>query len=289
MSAGNGHPAMAADRAGQDYWEGVWQETALPIPIETARPGVRHHARRRLQEWFARHIPRGLPATNGSMRPARLIEVGCARSVWLPWFAREFGCEVTGLDYSPTGCEQAEAVLNAAGVSGTIACADLFNPPEALRGAFDVVVTFGVVEHFEDTAGTVAALAELATPGGVVLTIIPNMVGAVGWAQKTLNRPVYDIHVPLDSDGLAAGHTNGGLDVEACEYLVCSHFAVANLNGVPLRTPSGVARRLLHGALAASSVALWVWDERVRTIPTGRWLSPYIACAARRVKGAEAP
>jgi cyclopropane fatty-acyl-phospholipid synthase-like methyltransferase len=31
---------------------------------------------------------------------SRLLEIGCARSAWLPYFAQEFGIDVSGLDYS---------------------------------------------------------------------------------------------------------------------------------------------------------------------------------------------
>jgi SAM-dependent methyltransferase len=61
-------------------------------------------------------------------------------------------------------------VLDAAGVPGEIVCADLFAPPPHLLAQFDVVVSFGVVEHFDDTAACVAACARLVKPGGLMVT-----------------------------------------------------------------------------------------------------------------------
>jgi len=37
-------------------------------------------------------------------------------------------------------------------------------------------------------------------------TEIPNMVGFNGLIQKLANRPIFDIHVPLDLDALVKAH-----------------------------------------------------------------------------------
>jgi SAM-dependent methyltransferase len=272
--AGAGEP-KTGDMAGRSYWERVWDETSLPAPVDPNAAGLRHHVRREFHDLFGRHLPpKGAP-------PARLLEVGCARSAWLPYFAREFACEVTGLDYSPLGCRQSEEVLRRAGVEGEVVCADMFAPPDRLKGSFDFVVTFGVVEHFDDTAAALAALAAFLRPGGRLITVIPNMTAAVGWLQRVINRPVFDLHVPLDAAQLGEAHRNAGLEVERCAYLVSSHFAVANLNGVP-KGPGYAARQALRGALVAASVAFWAWEERVRAVRPGRVLSPYAVCVARR-------
>lgn len=269
----------AEDIAGQAYWERLWDETSLPDPVDPRARGLRYHARRALHALFREYLDR--PGT-----PMRVLEVGCARSAWLPYFALEFGSEIAGLDYSPLGCRQSEETLRRAGVTGEIACADLFDPPAHMRGAFDVVVTFGVVEHFDDTAACVAALGVLLRPGGRVITIIPNNTGAVGWLQRTINRPVFDLHVVLDADQLGDAHRAAGLEVERAEYLVSTHFAVTNLNDVPAGTASYLAKRLLRTAFIAASAVVWAWEERVRPVRPGPRLSPYVLVVARRPGGA---
>ena len=44
-------------------------------------------------------------------------------------------------------------ILSIEGVKGDIVCADFFSPPESMIEEFDVVISFGVLEHFEDTEG----------------------------------------------------------------------------------------------------------------------------------------
>jgi SAM-dependent methyltransferase len=272
-------PTDPVDMAGPDYWERLWDESSLPDPVDPRAPGVRYHVRRQLHALFSRYMGGGGP-------PPRVIEVGSARSAWLPYFALEFGCEVAGMDYSPLGCRQSEETLRRAGVEGEVACADLFDPPAHMRDSFDVVVTFGVVEHFDDTSRCIGALAELLRPGGRVITIIPNNVGAVGWLQRTINRPVFDLHVLLDADDLASAHREAGLEVEHCDYLVSTHFAVTNLNGVP-PGPGRLVRRLVRTTFIAISAAAWIWEQRVRPIRPRRSLSPYIVCVAGRPSASE--
>lgn len=87
-----------------------------------------------------------------------MLEVGCGGSRWLPFFANH-GFRVTGIDYSALGCEQARAILDREHISGDIYERDAFGANSDLVGGFDVVVSFGVVEHFRDTTEPVRAFA----------------------------------------------------------------------------------------------------------------------------------
>jgi 2-polyprenyl-3-methyl-5-hydroxy-6-metoxy-1,4-benzoquinol methylase len=49
-------------------------------------------------------------------------------------------------------------MLRKAGVVGQVYCCDFFAPPGDLIGTFDVVISFGVAEHFQDTAECLRAL-----------------------------------------------------------------------------------------------------------------------------------
>ena len=160
---------------------------------------------------------------------AHLLELGCARSVWLPYFHRQFGFRIVGLDYTEIGCAQARAVLATSAVSGEIVHADLFTPPTAMLNKFDVVVSFGLVEHFSDTAAVLSACARFLKPGGVMITTIPNFSGWLGAMQRRFDRAVYDIHVPLDREQFAQAHKAAGLDLIACDYFIFVNWQVINV------------------------------------------------------------
>src|SRR5439155_16374620 len=122
----------------------------------------------------------------------------------LPYFAKYFRFDVCGLDRSSLGCEKARLILARESVDGRVYTADLFSPPEELFDKFDVAISFGVVEHFENTTETLKALRRFLVRGGMMLTVIPNFVGLLGTLQRLVNQSVYDIHVPLDKDDLAS-------------------------------------------------------------------------------------
>jgi SAM-dependent methyltransferase len=201
-----------------------------------------------------------------------LIEIGCGRSQLLPYFAKRFGLRVSGLDYSAVGCEKARRILERDGVDGEILCADLWEQRKVPTSRYDVVFSFGLVEHFEDTAGIIDALAQFARPGGAVLTLIPNMRGAVGAVQRMLSRDIYDIHVPLSAAALARAHADAGLDLRASGYLLPAHFGVCNPGN---RGAPATFRQLgYRGAIAFSTILLWIHERCVR-LPASELMSPY--------------
>ena len=251
---------------------------AIPTAVDPHRAQRSSYADRRLHELLRQELSRA------AARPgARLLEVGCARSRWLPYFASELGFAVTGLDYSEIGCEQERALLAAAGVGGEVVCADVFSPPKELLGSFDGVVSFGVVEHFEDTAAILAAIARLARPGGVVVTQIPNFSGLLAPLMRALNRRVYDTHVPLSAAALRQAHERAGLRVTSCGYFLSTGFGVLNnLSGLD---PADRATRVRAGGLKllrGASRAVWALEEATRPLPATGALAPYIVCTAGR-------
>lgn len=118
----------------------------LPPAMNPRAQDLNNYVNRRFHESFCRMF------VSLETRGKKLLEVGCARSVWLPYFAKEFGFRVSGIDYSEIGCQQAIEVLHREGVQGEVVCTDLWALPPSLVGQFDVLISCGVVEHFQDTA-----------------------------------------------------------------------------------------------------------------------------------------
>jgi len=260
-----------AERVGKEYWDSSWNaEKRLPEAFDPGVAGPRGLFRRPFHHFFVEHLadigPRG----------ASLIEVGCGRSQLLPYFARQFGLRVSGLDYSAIGCERARQILERERITGDIFCGDLWTFDAFPLPGYDVVFSFGLVEHFEETAAVVRALARYARPGGAVLTLIPNMRGSVGALQKTLARAIYDIHVPLSSLDLARAHAEAGLSLKASGYLLPAHYGVCNQGAAP--DAPGVAASLrklaLHTAIGCSTAVLWAHEHLIR-VPATEWMSPY--------------
>jgi 2-polyprenyl-3-methyl-5-hydroxy-6-metoxy-1,4-benzoquinol methylase len=213
----------------------------------------------------------------------KLLEIGCARSAWLPYFAKEFNFKVSGLDYSPLGCEMAEELLRRNDIKSTIVCADLFSPPEDMMGQFDVVCSFGVVEHFDSTSACLAALSKFLKPGGIIVTSIPNMTGAIGLLQKITNKPVYDIHVPIDREMLLSAHEKAEFKIIENDYFMSVGFGVCNLTGVKTGTFSYFFKKVMLGILSRMSMVIWRIEDSVGPLLSTKLLSPFIFCVARKL------
>jgi SAM-dependent methyltransferase len=211
-------------------------------------------------------------------RAQGLIEIGCAQSVFLPYFARYFGFRVAGLDQSELGCERSRQILERERIQGEVCCADLFNPPGALLGRFDVAISFGVVEHFDDTSKPLSGIARFLRAGGKLVTFIPNLTGTLGAYQRLLDRPLYDAHVVMDRERLAEAHRLAGLEVESADYLMPFSLEVLNVEGWKNR----VARMLFSRAHTAASRLVWMIDDRLVRLRPNHWTSPYVVCVARR-------
>lgn len=184
------------DKAGASYWEKVWLETDLQARIIPESKNINNYFNHLAHNYFKEHF-KNIP-TQGKA----ILEVGCGNSVWLPYFAKEYGMQVTGLDYSEYGCGQEKKILEREGINGEVICSDFFSPPEHLLGAFDFVASFGVVEHFTDTTEAIIQLSKFLKKDGILITFVPNLTGLYGWLQSIFNRPVFDIHYPMDKEQL---------------------------------------------------------------------------------------
>lgn len=259
---------------GKAYWNGVWQDVDLPAVLNPHNRSLRHHVNRCLHDYLKERF-RDLE-TQGT----KLLEVGCARSQLLPYFAREFGFEVHGIDFSETGCEMARAILKREAVDGTIYLADFFAPSSELLSQFDVVFSYGVAEHFPVTESCLSAFAAFLKPDGMLVTIVPNMVGFIGTVQKLINRPIYDIHIPLDTKMLEDAHKKAGCRPLACDYLISSNFGVCNLIGVKRFSISWPFKKALLTGLIGFSVGVWFMERVVGKFKPTRALSAYVTCVA---------
>lgn len=267
---------IASDLVGETYWSTLWSSMESFQPIDVDEPSLLNHMNRQFDDWFARFLGAG------AMRGGDFLEVGCARSAWLPYFGRRLGLRVHGLDYSEIGCRQAEEVLRRAAVTGEIRHGDMFAPPADWSSHFDVVMSWGLIEHFEDTSAAIRAVAHFAKPGGLVITIVPNMVGSVGLLQKLLNRPVFDLHRQLSAAGLRRAAEAAGLEILDNRWFGVSNYWVANLNGLDPSTVGFWVKRQLLRAACAVSVGLWAVERRLGPLPAVGAFAPYVVSISRR-------
>lgn len=109
----------------------------------------------------------------GKDKRHKVLECGCGGARTSLYLARQ-GLDVTCSDFSPEALNLAKRNFEEYGVAGKFVLDDLLNsklPP----ASFDCIISFGLLEHFEDVTKVAAAISALLRPGGVhIHTIIPK-------------------------------------------------------------------------------------------------------------------
>jgi 2-polyprenyl-3-methyl-5-hydroxy-6-metoxy-1,4-benzoquinol methylase len=157
------------ERSQPEVWRDVWQHTQL------TEAGVRKTIRReqRTLRWQA--IRAALIEHFGTIRGLRTIELGAGTGDISLLLALE-GARPTLLDANEQALELARFKFAVAELEPARAVGDFLELDTALRGAFDVAVSYGTVEHFAgaDREHACRAHVEAIRPGGMVAISVPN-------------------------------------------------------------------------------------------------------------------
>lgn len=213
-----------------------------------------------------------------NMESKRILEIGAGDSVWLPYLAKKFpSSQFVGIDYSEGGCALLSERTHLADANVEVIHEDMFTENSRLHDSFDIVISFGVVEHFDNLGHVFASKKRYLKQGGAMFTMIPNMAGVLGTLARKWNREVYDKHNPHDWDSFLLGHHQAGLDVVSGGYLGSTNFGVLS-SCFPER--KGLSWQMSR-ALVAASLAMWWVEDKVSDLPSSKTFSPYIYAISR--------
>jgi L-malate glycosyltransferase len=164
-------------KTSKTYWDTAYQDI---------RPGCagKNDA---VRLWIERHIP---AVSNNENR--RCIEIGCYPGTYLSVFG-QLGYELYGIDY----CEHVpllpDALRRMEFKVGSFWKEDFFAFDPG--GRFDIVASFGFIEHFENFEEVIGRHAELVDKNGYLVIEVPNFIGAFQrWLHVHFDRPNYDRH-----------------------------------------------------------------------------------------------
>lgn len=202
-----------------------------------------------------------------------MLEVGCRASAWLVYFAKEFGYRVTGIDYSELGCQLARENLRLNQVSGRVECRDLFSVSPSEMGSFDVIFSYGVIEHFERSGEVLQTLSALLSPDGSMVVIVPNLGGIYGPLQRWWNEPVYRMHRILSPAQLAQSLASCGLRTVTAKYFGTLFLSVVNWS---LPQGSGAIRKMIVKIVGRADRWATTVLRRFHIESESRFFSPYV-------------
>lgn len=205
------------------------------------------------------------------------LELGCFPGRYLAVFG-ELGFELNGIDLTPRTDVDLAPWLTAMGHKvGGIVRDDFFKHRHGRT--YDVVCSFGVIEHFANWPEFLALQASLVAPGGTIVISAPNFRGGLQHAlhrwfdRRNLDRHCLDAMRP---DAWAAQLAAEGWSIVEQGGLGRFDFWVET------------ARRGLGGR-AALAVAESLRKPAACILPSDTlWCCPYLRFIARRPVGAEA-
>ncbi|MBN7797786.1 class I SAM-dependent methyltransferase [Parahaliea mediterranea] len=243
----------------KEQWENRWQAAGKPqffMPVNKPIFRERHRL-------FQKYLPQG--------SGRRCLEVGAYPGTYLKYFNEFYDYEPWGVEYVEACARSAESNLRNLGVPATILAKDFFelevseSPDEK---GWDLTVSFGFVEHFEDARVPIAKHIELTKLGGYVVISIPNHSSLNGNVLKLTDAEKWAQHNLMSLEDLVCSVEQvGGVDILFSGYV--GHFGLWNAGFY------SKVRRESPGLYKAVRGPLWAleWVGQV-LIPNNRVTSP---------------
>ncbi len=229
----------------------------LGEPLE----GLRRHRRSgggcEIYDDVAPFLPRG--------EGLSFFEIGCAPGRILADFCGRLGFTAYGLDYA-CDPEVVEQEIRKRGIKvGKIEKGDFFcwRPQQK----FDIVASFGFIEHFDDAGAVMDRHFELVKPGGTVVVGMPNFAGgqkALHWLLDRKNLKGHNTRI-MNLPFLEAAARRNGAEIAQARY-TGGHFDF----GWTTR------RRSWRGVSSGRSSGPSAIARRVVPGETNPWFSPFL-------------
>ena len=166
--------------ATKNYWSEEW---GLSKPLLTFNPNLTFF--KEIHKELEKHLPKDDTKT--------CLEIGCYPGTYMWYFNHFFKYKISGIEYLDNYIEKCRANMSSLNVDAEIIHADLFEYTAPHNG-WDVVASFGFIEHFKDTELVIKKHLDMVKPGGYLVLVIPNHAGFNGKILKAIDPKRYKIH-----------------------------------------------------------------------------------------------
>ncbi len=127
----------------------------------------------------------------------RAIEIGSAPGQFILEFSKRYDVEPFGLEYSSVGLAVNRELFASNDIDpANVICADIsdLDVRTANFEKFDIVISRGFVEHFDNPTEIIKWHLELLRPGGLLVVLIPNLRGIYYFWTRVFNQEQLAIH-----------------------------------------------------------------------------------------------
>ncbi len=238
------------DKAGKEYWN----EKIIINEID-----VNYYTNKLLHNLYQKYFSYD--------KNKKILEIGCALSPNLLYFNKNYGYQINGFDYEKEAVVKTKYLYEKMGYKANIFYRDFFSNETIEK--YDILTSFGEFEHFENLDKNILHTLHYLKQNGMILTVIPNMNGIVGFFQKTLNRTVYDVHIPYTKEDIKNAHEKAGYKTLFCNYFGLYQAGVVNLKGLK-------NENLIQKILAVPGKPIYLLHKITKISFDSKYLSPYI-------------
>lgn len=238
-----------------------------------AAPSLRTYCNYRLDQIFSQHI---VPRNDLS-----ILEVGCAYSTWALYFQSRFAARYYGIDLLEEGAAVARLCLEHVGQDpNQVWTGDFLSEAcPARMSEYDVVYSCGLIEHFSEPGNILKCLYSSVKPGGILITIVPNLEGLFGFAVRWLFPALWRSHIVISPKDFA--EWSAGLQ---CQELLRGYWGTLYPFVIPwdeLVLPWKMDRILVY-LLRQIDRPLSFLLRALPCAPETKFLSPYVIHVIRR-------
>lgn len=197
------------------------------------------------------------------------LEVGAIPGSLLAYLHLTFGYKITGIDFASNEAAF-HKTMAAYGISDYEFIKDDFLQ-HGFDHRFDVVASFGFIEHFDDFENVVIRHCALVAPGGWLALAVPNFRYLQFAYHFVFDRPNLRIH---NQEAMDLRRLKAIASREGVMEVVSS--PVGRLELWREERPLGLPVRLTDTAIRRAAAALG------RVLPLSRYYSPYLVWIGRR-------
>jgi len=203
------------------------------------------------------------------------LEIGCGGSHILPRVVKRLSCNGCGIDYSETGIELCRNYLKQKQVEATLVFDDLFTTTKVPSDHFDVVYSAGFIEHFTDIPGTIRAMQRFVRPGGILMTMVPNLHGMIGTMHRLADRELFDEHTRITPEQLDSYHAAAGLSAVVPAFYYGS-FCLTVVNWNRLKNTLGFLGDFMLYSMKIAQELTCLPFQFQKKPPESKQFSPYV-------------
>jgi len=189
----------------QVFWNDKWNN----LKVEIIPEGHYYFGRRGL---FMRMIEREV----GTLKGKLVIEIGGAGSYRLLALAKWGGAVVTALDYSEVGMSKTQQIFDINGCEVKTIVSDFFEwEPDR---HYDIVVHWGVLEHFTDPLPFLARCSKLLSFSSKMVFSMPNMSAWGAYFWKKWSSADYSRHIYHSYEEIKTACAKTDLEIKHAFY-----------------------------------------------------------------------